>query len=107
MTRNAHRNVRLRRYGIALAVVLVGMLAVRWALDARAADVYVICMDCGLERAETDDLIDTMRESDKIQTRAELLAAYAATFDAPPADRSVPCGNCAEAVLDAAGIGTG
>ena len=74
MTRNAHRNVRLRRYGIALAVVLVGMLAVRWALDARAADVYLICIDCGLDAGEIDELFEIMRESGKIQSRAELLA---------------------------------
>ena len=45
-----------------------------------------------------------MRESGKIQTRAELLDAYAATFDAPPENGLVPCDDCAEAVLDAAGV---
>ena len=65
--------------------------------------------------ANTDELIEIMRESGRDQTRAKLFAGYAATFEAAgadrnradvaatPADSSVQCGDCAEAVLDAAG----
>ena len=76
------------------------------SLRTESVSVYVVCEDCGLSAAETDELIEIMRESGKIQTRAELLASYAATFDESPADGSVPCDDCAEAVLDAAGVDT-
>ena len=73
-------------------------------------------MDCGLGRSEVDELIEIMRESGKIQSRAELLAGYAATFETRPVDGwtavaepgqgdwSLTCRDCAEAVLDVAGV---
>ena len=46
---------------------------------AGAGNVYAICRDCGLERAEIDEKIETKRAASEHQTRAELLQAYFAT----------------------------
>ena len=65
--------------------------------------VAVLCRS--IFSANTDELIEIMRESGKDQTRAELFAGYAATFEAAgadgiradvaatPADGSGPCGD--------------
>ena len=93
--------------GLQLVIaVVVGTAWLTRAFEVEPVSVYVLCEDCGLSTAETDDLINVMRESGKIQTRAELLAGYAATFAAPPADGSAPCDDCAEAVLDTAEVDT-
>ena len=57
-----------------------------------------LCGGCGLDVAEVDWLIDTMRHS--TLTRAENLALFRAQYERP-ADAAY-CEDCAVAVLDAA-----
>ncbi len=57
-----------------------------------------LCGECGLEAAEIDWLIDTMRHS--TLTRAENLALFRAQYERPADAGS--CEDCAFAVMDAA-----
>lgn len=110
MTQRVHRNRGTMRWAMVLAVGYVLIHAVRWAMDLPVVNVYEICGDCGLDSGEIDHLEGVMRESGKTQTRAQLLARWAVTIEvwgesgAMPAHESNPCGPCAEALLDAAGV---
>ena len=82
---------------------LVALGAVCWLRSRRPptpTDVaYRICSACGLDVAEIDQLIDTMRHS--TLSREENLDLFRDTFERR--EDAELCIGCAEAVLDAAG----
>ena len=91
---------RLTLAGVVVLVALGVTFRPRSERPATPTDVaYRICGACGLDVAEVDGLIDTMRHS--MLSREENLDLFRDTF-ARREDAEL-CIGCAEAVLDAAG----
>lgn len=84
-----------RNVGIVVAVSVVRLFI--QPRNTPQTQAYRICGACGVDKAETDELIGIMRESGF--SREEMLESWEAVAPAP-ANKS--CTQCAEAIADAA-----
>ncbi len=96
-TRRLFRTTSVLAALILLAFLAIGVL---WRPDELppGATVYETCETCGLERAEIDELVATMRADPR--SRAELVESWKQTAESWAVDL---CKVCVDAVLDEAG----